>query len=69
LKTKDLPRRQFVGGSRFGASLANLGDLQLDGFEDFAVGAPYDGDNHEGAIYIYRGCKDFNFQGKNNLYN
>jgi hypothetical protein len=63
LITKNLPRPNLVGGSRFGASLANLGDLQFDGFQDFAVGAPFDGDNHEGAIYIYRGSPDFNFQG------
>ena len=48
-----------VSGSRFGASLANIGDLQNDGFEDFVVGSPYDGEDHTGAIYVYRGAKDF----------
>ena len=48
-----------VSGSRFGASLANIGDLQNDGFEDFVVGSPYDGEDHTGAIYVYRGANDF----------
>ncbi len=49
----------MVAKSRFGASVANLGDLQGDNFEDFAVGAPYDGENGAGAIYIYRGAANF----------
>ena len=44
-----------ISGSRFGASLANIGDIQKDGFEDFVVGSPYDGEDHSGAIYVYRG--------------
>ena len=38
---KNLPTEmidEFVPGSRFGSALANLGDLQNDGYEDFAVG-------------------------------
>lgn len=27
----------------------------MDGFGDFAVGAPYDGPNGRGAVYIYHG--------------
>lgn len=41
--------------SYFGFSLANLGDINHDGYSDLAVGAPYEGD---GAIYIYLGSKD-----------
>ena len=48
---------------RFGASLANLGFLDSDRYQDFAVGAPYDGENREGAVYIYRGSINFNFDG------
>ncbi|XP_019378406.1 PREDICTED: integrin alpha-4, partial [Gavialis gangeticus] len=43
--------------ARFGESIANLGDIDNDGFEDVAIGAPLE-DNQEGAIYIYNGRKD-----------
>ena len=52
-------RPKLYPWSRFGAAVANLGDLQLDGYEDFAVGAPYDGENKDGAVYIYRGAQTF----------
>ncbi|XP_069676356.1 integrin alpha-PS1 isoform X2 [Periplaneta americana] len=38
--------------SRFGFAITNLGDLNLDGYEDIAIGAPYEGN---GAVYIYLG--------------
>ena len=60
LLTSDLKRSgKSLDRSRFGSSIANLGDLQKDGFEDFAVGAPYELHNgmHVGAVYIYRGSK------------
>lgn len=41
--------------ARFGFSLASLGDLDLDGFGDLAVGAPYGGLEGEGKIFVYRG--------------
>ncbi|KAL1494758.1 hypothetical protein ABEB36_010304 [Hypothenemus hampei] len=41
--------------SRFGHSVAFLGDMNQDGYDDFAVGAPYDGENSRGAVYIYYG--------------
>jgi len=41
--------------SRFGFAIANLGDLNKDGFEDIAIGAPYEGN---GTVYIYLGSKD-----------
>eukprot|EP00076_Gallus_gallus_P011853 XP_015128078.1 integrin alpha-7 isoform X4 [Gallus gallus] len=41
-------------GSMFGIALGTAGDLNLDGFEDLAVGAPFDGD---GKVYIYHGSK------------
>ncbi|XP_059478388.1 integrin alpha-PS2 isoform X2 [Neocloeon triangulifer] len=44
--------------SRFGLSLAGLGDINKDGFEDFAVGAPYDGPHEHGAVYIYHGSAE-----------
>ncbi|XP_017312927.1 integrin alpha-6b isoform X1 [Ictalurus punctatus] len=40
--------------SMFGLAIENLGDLNLDGFNDVAVGAPYD-DEGAGSVYIYHG--------------
>ncbi|XP_074663551.1 integrin alpha-7 isoform X3 [Strix aluco] len=39
-------------GSMFGVALSAAGDLNHDGFEDLAVGAPFDG---AGKVYIYHG--------------
>ncbi|XP_038608898.1 LOW QUALITY PROTEIN: integrin alpha-7 [Tachyglossus aculeatus] len=39
-------------GSMFGVSVAALGDVNLDGFPDIAVGAPFDG---AGKVFIYHG--------------
>ncbi|CAG0882748.1 unnamed protein product [Cyprideis torosa] len=46
-----------VNGARFGSSLSTLGDLNHDGFQDLAVGAPYE-DDGAGAVYIFMGSKD-----------
>ncbi|RUS85835.1 hypothetical protein EGW08_006387 [Elysia chlorotica] len=40
-------------GARFGTAVANLGDLNVDGYQDLAVGAPYEGG---GVVYIYNGA-------------
>lgn len=37
---------------RFGFAITNLGDLNKDGYDDIAIGAPYEGN---GVIYIYQG--------------
>ncbi|XP_051630826.1 integrin alpha-7 isoform X2 [Manacus candei] len=39
-------------GSMFGTALSTAGDLNHDGFEDLAVGAPFDG---AGKVFIYHG--------------
>lgn len=39
---------------RFGTTIALLGDINEDGFNDIAVGAPFEGD---GVVYIYLGDK------------
>lgn len=43
--------------ARFGTSIANCGDLNKDGYQDIAVGAPYDGPENRGAIHIFMGKK------------
>ncbi|XP_071977682.1 integrin alpha-4 isoform X1 [Engystomops pustulosus] len=40
--------------ARFGESITNLGDLDNDGYEDVAIGAPHE-ENMKGAVYIYNG--------------
>uniref|UniRef100_A0AAX7UMT9 Integrin alpha-2 domain-containing protein n=1 Tax=Astatotilapia calliptera TaxID=8154 RepID=A0AAX7UMT9_ASTCA len=40
--------------SMFGLAVENLGDINLDRYDDFAVGAPYD-DKGKGKVYIYYG--------------
>ncbi|XP_041117786.1 integrin alpha-6-like isoform X3 [Polyodon spathula] len=41
--------------SMFGLAVENIGDVNQDGFEDIAVGAPYDGVS--GKVFIYHGSK------------
>ena len=48
----------FVGENPYdvaGKSVACLGDLDGDGKDDFAIGAPRAGKNREGAVYIFYG--------------
>ncbi|MGH9158295.1 MAG: integrin alpha [Acidimicrobiales bacterium] len=55
IRTFDDPDQQ--PGSAFGGGLAPLGDLNADGFLDFAIGAgSYDGTTgaNEGRLYIFR---------------
>ena len=35
--------------------MTNLGDLNKDGYEDIAIGAPYE---KKGTVYIYLGSKN-----------
>lgn len=43
-------------GARFGTAVAAVSDLNLDGFNDVVIGAPFEND-HRGAVYIYHGQK------------
>ncbi|XP_055614564.1 integrin alpha-PS2-like [Uranotaenia lowii] len=55
-KFQEVETRDGVNSkARFGLSVCSLGDINLDGFGDFAVGAPYDGPNGNGAVYVYHG--------------
>ncbi|KFD55588.1 hypothetical protein M514_03640 [Trichuris suis] len=55
------PRHTKIVGhkewSRFGHDVATTGDLNGDGYNDFIVGAPFDGPSKKGAVYIYHGSK------------
>uniref|UniRef100_A0A1I8M8Q7 Uncharacterized protein n=1 Tax=Musca domestica TaxID=7370 RepID=A0A1I8M8Q7_MUSDO len=48
-------RDGYNSKGRFGLALTTLGDINRDGYGDFAVGAPYDGPFGRGAIYIFHG--------------
>ncbi|XP_062862320.1 integrin alpha-V [Trichomycterus rosablanca] len=41
--------------ARFGSSITTLGDLDMDGFKDVAISAPYGGSSRQGLVYIYNG--------------
>ncbi|XP_012282134.1 integrin alpha-PS2 isoform X2 [Orussus abietinus] len=47
-----------VNRARFGHALASLGDIDRDGYGDFAVGAPYGGAEGRGSVYIYHGSRE-----------
>ncbi|MEW6070693.1 MAG: hypothetical protein AB1485_08755, partial [Candidatus Thermoplasmatota archaeon] len=47
-----------VGGDNFGYSVKNLSDVNGDGIDDFAIGAPGYG-NDKGRVHIYYGSASF----------
>lgn len=58
----DKPTRTRLDGpkdSMFGLAVENLGDINQDGYQDFAVGSPYEVNDREavgsGKVYIYHG--------------
>ncbi|XP_062576796.1 integrin alpha-4-like [Saccostrea cucullata] len=48
-------RGSLVRFSRFGTAISNIGDINKDGYNDIAIGAPFE--NKEGAVYIFNGGK------------
>ena len=44
-------------GGRFGAVVSVIGDINKDGLDDLAVGAPSDLSPDAGRVYIYLGAK------------
>ncbi|XP_074550589.1 integrin alpha-V [Halichoeres trimaculatus] len=52
------PPQQLTGSevyARYGSAIAALGDLDMDGFNDVAISAPYGGPDRHGLIYIHNG--------------
>nr|XP_014099168.1 integrin alpha-PS3-like [Bactrocera oleae] len=45
----------FSSSGHFGTSLGKLGDINGDGYKDIAIGAPFAGNNGNGAVAIYFG--------------
>ncbi|XP_041663247.1 integrin alpha-V [Cheilinus undulatus] len=52
------PPQQLTGSedyARYGSAIAALGDLDMDGFKDVAISAPYGGPDRYGLVYIHNG--------------
>ncbi|XP_056375067.1 integrin alpha-8 [Hyla sarda] len=43
---------------RFGSAIANLGDLNQDGYNDVAIGSPFAGEDRKGKVFIHNGNKN-----------
>jgi len=49
---------EFIGatiGDRLGHAVAGAGDVDIDGYDDVIVGAPYWGEENHGAAYVFSG--------------
>ena len=45
-------KSKFKFRSRFGTALSKIGDINMDGYNDIAISAPFEGN---GVVYIYLG--------------
>uniref|UniRef100_A0A8D3CI29 Integrin alpha-2 domain-containing protein n=1 Tax=Scophthalmus maximus TaxID=52904 RepID=A0A8D3CI29_SCOMX len=43
------------GYARYGSAITALGDLDMDGYNDVAISAPYGGPDRHGLVYIHNG--------------
>ncbi|KAJ4919224.1 hypothetical protein JOQ06_022608, partial [Pogonophryne albipinna] len=43
---------------RFGSTIAPLGDLNQDGFNDVAISCPFGGEDQQGLVYIFNGFSE-----------
>ncbi|XP_034041892.1 integrin alpha-V isoform X2 [Thalassophryne amazonica] len=41
--------------ARYGSAITALGDVDMDGYNDVAISAPYGGPQHNGLVYIHNG--------------
>ncbi|KAK2177777.1 hypothetical protein NP493_580g01067 [Ridgeia piscesae] len=55
---RTLLRGKKTSRARFGLAVSAIGDINNDGFNDLAVGAPYDGEDGNGAVYIFHGSPE-----------
>uniref|UniRef100_A0A7N4PH06 Integrin subunit alpha 5 n=1 Tax=Sarcophilus harrisii TaxID=9305 RepID=A0A7N4PH06_SARHA len=53
--TPDLTLTGLDEFGRFGSSLSPLGDLDQDGYNDVAIGAPFGGQTQQGVVFVYPG--------------
>ncbi|XP_076603757.1 integrin alpha-V isoform X2 [Chaetodon auriga] len=52
------PSQMLTGSevyARYGSAIAALGDLDMDGYNDVAISAPYGGPDRNGLVYIHNG--------------
>ncbi|KAM4808343.1 integrin alpha-2 [Rhinophrynus dorsalis] len=57
VQREELEGPKSLENTRFGASIAELSDIDMDGYNDVVVGAPLENQNN-GAIYIFNGMKN-----------
>ncbi|XP_068632588.1 integrin alpha-9-like [Battus philenor] len=56
LEYKSFVSGSNMNGARFGSAIADMGDIDGDGYRDVAIGAPWESEG-QGAVYIYKGSE------------